>query len=109
LVCYFAVHAKRLQDIVNLYLRAGFVVQAAVMDNEFEKIKTQLLPVCEVNTTAKNEHVGEIERNIQHVKGRLRSVKATLTTIEFWYSILTIIILIGIQSGHNYCRNTVGL
>ena len=31
------------------------------------------------------------------------------TTIEFWYSIPTIIILIGIQSGHNYCRNTVGL
>jgi hypothetical protein len=29
------------------------------------------------------------------------------TTIEFWYSIPTIIILIGIQSGHNYCRNTV--
>jgi hypothetical protein len=32
-----------------------------------------------------------------------------ITTIEFWYSIPTIIILIGIQSGHNYCRNTVGL
>jgi hypothetical protein len=31
------------------------------------------------------------------------------TTIEFWYSIPIIIILIGIQSGHNYCRNTVGL
>jgi hypothetical protein len=31
------------------------------------------------------------------------------TTIEFWYSIPTIIILIGIQSGHNYCLNTVGL
>jgi hypothetical protein len=34
---------------------------------------------------------------------------SSITTIEFWYSIPTIIILIGIQSGHNYCRNTVGL
>lgn len=67
-----------LKDVVNLYLRAGFVIQAAIMDNEFEKIKTKLLPVCEVNTTAKNEHVGEIEQKIQHVKGRSRSVKATL-------------------------------
>jgi hypothetical protein len=34
---------------------------------------------------------------------------SSITTTEFWYSIPTIIILIGIQSGHNYCRNTVGL
>jgi hypothetical protein len=36
-----------------------------------------------------------------------RKGKLVVTTIEFWYSIPTIIILIGIQSGHNYCRNIV--
>ena len=48
------------------------------MDNEFDKIKSKLTPVCEVDTTVKNEHVGKIERKIQHVKSRSRSVRATL-------------------------------
>eukprot|EP00956_Cyclotella_meneghiniana_P042120 scaffold248363_cov77-Cyclotella_meneghiniana.AAC.3 len=67
-----------LKAIVNLYKRAGFICQAALMDNEFEPLKTHLLDTIDINTTAKNEHVGEIERKIRHVKDHARCVRASL-------------------------------
>ena len=48
------------------------------MDGEFEKLKDQLSDQLEINTTAKNEHVCEIERKIKHVKERCRSIKADM-------------------------------
>ena len=53
-----------------------------------------------------NQAIVFIELQISAIS---RNNESPNTTIEFWYSIPTIIILIGIQSGHNYCRNTVGL
>jgi hypothetical protein len=67
-----------LKNILKFYNRAGFVIQNAIMDNEFEPLKKKLLGQVVLNTTAKNEHVGEIERKIQHVKNRARSTKSTL-------------------------------
>ena len=69
---------KGFKNVLNLYKRAGFLVQCALMDNEFEPLKQALLDCLDVNTTAKNEHVGEIERKIRHVKERARCVKSTL-------------------------------
>ena len=48
------------------------------MDGEFEKLKDKLVDQIEVNTTAKNEHVGEIERKIRHIKDRCRSMEAAM-------------------------------
>ena len=56
--------ANALRMVIGLYRRAGFVCQTALMDGEFEKVKTKLLNVIEVNITSKNEHVPEIERKI---------------------------------------------
>jgi hypothetical protein len=67
-----------LKNILKLYNRAGFIIQCACMDNEFEPLKKKLLGKLVVNTTAADEHVGEIERKIQHVKTRARSLKASL-------------------------------
>ena len=67
-----------LKDVLKLYNRAGFVVHAALMDNEFEPLTGSLLESTIINTTAKNEHVGEIERKIRHVKERSRCVKSSL-------------------------------
>jgi hypothetical protein len=50
-----------------------------------------------------------LNRIMNHMRSQASPSPFGHTTIEFWYSIPTIIILIGIQSGHNYCRNTVGL
>ncbi|KAL7536417.1 hypothetical protein ACHAXR_007150 [Thalassiosira sp. AJA248-18] len=44
-----------LKETVNLYKRAGFVVQTCLMDNEFEPLKALLLDTLVINTTAKNE------------------------------------------------------
>jgi hypothetical protein len=67
-----------LKNILKLYNRAGFIIQCACMDNEFEPLKKKLLGKLVVNTTAADEHVGEIKRKIQHVKTRSRSMKASL-------------------------------
>jgi hypothetical protein len=67
-----------LKNILKLYNQAGFIIQCACMDNEFEPLKKKLLGKLVVNTTKADEHVGEIERKIQHVKTRTRSLKASL-------------------------------
>jgi hypothetical protein len=69
--------ALTLERVFRIYATAGFVVQTAMMDVEFEKLRT-LLPHVALNTTAAREHVGEIERKIRVVKERARGTFNTL-------------------------------
>jgi hypothetical protein len=69
--------AQTLERVFRIYATAGFVVQMAMMDVEFEKLRT-LLPHVALNTTAAREHVGEIERKIRVVKERARGTFNTL-------------------------------
>ncbi len=48
--------ALTLERVFRIYATAGFVVQAAMMDMEFEKLKTLLTHVA-LNTMAAREHV----------------------------------------------------
>ena len=64
--------SSSIKKIVNLYARAGFVVNAILMDQEFDKIVDQV-PLLEVNTTAAREHVGEIERGLRTIQERGRA------------------------------------
>jgi hypothetical protein len=68
--------ANVLKLVIRLYRRAGFVCQTALMDGEFKKVKERLINTIEVNVTARNEHMPEIERKIHHVKDRSRCIKA---------------------------------
>jgi hypothetical protein len=52
--------AHNLKRVLMIYGSAGFVVQTAMMDIEFDKLK-ELLPNVALNTTAAREHVGKIE------------------------------------------------
>ncbi len=52
--------AQTLERVFRIYATAGFVVQMAMMDVEFEKLRT-LLPHVALNTAAAREHIGEIE------------------------------------------------
>ena len=70
--------ANVMKQVMNLYSRAGFVCQTALMDGEFEPLKAKLVGSIEVNTTAKNEHVGEIERKIRSLKDRCRCMVAAM-------------------------------
>ena len=74
--------------VVYGYARGGFVVNLALMDFEFEKIKDKL-PLVEVNTTAAREHVPEIERHIRTIKERMRSA-----TSDFPFDPIPMIVLI---------------
>ena len=68
--------SNALKETIKLYKRAGFIVQTCLMDNEFESMKAELSDTCVINTTAKNEHVGEIERYICTIKGKSRCINA---------------------------------
>jgi hypothetical protein len=49
-----------LEQVFKIHGTAGFVVQTAMMDMEFEKLKS-LMPHVALNTTAAREYVGVIE------------------------------------------------
>ena len=59
--------AKHLLRVVNVYHRGGYKVQTMLMDNGFNKVSDKL-PQFIINTTAANEHVGEVEWHIRLIK-----------------------------------------
>ncbi|KAL7534452.1 hypothetical protein ACHAXR_007085 [Thalassiosira sp. AJA248-18] len=74
-----------LKETIKLYKRAGFIVQTCLMDNEFEPLKAMLADTVVINTTAKNEHVAEIERFIRTLKGKCRCIFSELREIGIIY------------------------
>ena len=68
-----------LRHVVNIYARGGFQVTTALMDGAF----AGLHDVCNqlqvtLNTTSRDEHVGDIERYIRVVKERMRGISNTI-------------------------------
>ena len=80
--------SKCLMKVVYGYARGGFVVNLMLMDMEFDKIR-DVLPMVEVNTTAAQEHVPEIERRIRTIKERARSV-----TSDFPFNPVPMLVLV---------------
>ncbi len=66
-----------LERVFKIYMTAGFVIQTALMDMEFEKLRT-MMPHVVLNTTAAREHVGEVEQKIRVIKERARGAFNTL-------------------------------
>ena len=65
--------------VVNIYAHGGFQVTMALMDGAF----AGLHDVCNqlqvtLNTTSRDEHVGDIERYIRTVKERMRGISNTI-------------------------------
>ncbi len=48
------------EKVFKIYATARFIIQTAMMDMEFGKLRP-LMPHVVLNTTAAREHVGEIE------------------------------------------------
>ncbi|KAL7523460.1 hypothetical protein ACHAXR_000190 [Thalassiosira sp. AJA248-18] len=67
-----------LKETINLYKRAGFVVQTCLMDSEFEPLKAMLADCVVINMPAKNEHVAEIERYLCTLKNKCRCISSEL-------------------------------
>ncbi len=78
---------EALKQVINVYKGKGHSVQSMnftednqpihtiLGDNEFEAIKEDMLELgVEVNVTAKEEHVPEIERQHRVIKERARAV-----------------------------------
>ena len=68
-----------LHRVVNIYARGGFQVTTAMMDGAFAGLQD----VCNqlqvtLNTTSRDEHVGDVERYIQTIKERMRGVSNTI-------------------------------
>ncbi len=66
-----------LEQVIRVYGVAGFNVQVALMDMEFEKMNDVLSNIT-INTTTAREHVGEIKRKIRVIKERARGTMTTL-------------------------------
>ena len=69
--------ASNLKRIIQLYSRAGFIVQTILMDMEFNKVIPEL-PEVNINTSAASEHVAEVERCIRIIKERCRACISTM-------------------------------
>ena len=57
----------KLNRVIQFYARAGFRVQATLMDKELDMV-AQECPSVFVNTAAANEHVPKVERAICLIK-----------------------------------------
>ena len=68
---------QTLERVFRIYSTAGFIIQTTMMDMEFEKLRPLMLHVA-LNTTAAQEHVGEIEQKIRVIKERARGTFNTL-------------------------------
>ena len=68
---------SNLTKVLQLYSQGGFHVQTILMDMEFDKIK-DLIPMINVNISAANEHVAEVEQRIRTIKERCRGIMGTL-------------------------------
>ena len=70
---------KALHHVVNIYARGGFQVTTAMMDGAF----SGLHDVCNqlhvtLNTTSRDEHVGDVERYIWTIQERMRGISNTI-------------------------------
>jgi hypothetical protein len=64
---------KSVRSIARIYHRGGFRVRHALTDGAFDCLKGDLLGMgINLNVTARDEHVGDIERYIRTVKERMR-------------------------------------
>jgi hypothetical protein len=66
-----------IKKIVNLYRTRGFTIYTALVDREFECLRSDLLEL-NLNTTADSERVPDVERQIRVLKERSRSIQSTL-------------------------------
>jgi hypothetical protein len=66
-----------LEQVFRIYGSTGFVMQTAMMNMEFVKLKN-LLPHVAVNTMAAREHVSKIKQKISVIKERARGTISTL-------------------------------
>ena len=87
--------ADSLTKVIMLHARGGFIVNLTLMDKEFDAIK-EFVPFLEVNTAAAREHEGEIEREIQQIKDRVRC-----PTSEFPFKNIPTMVLI--YTVYNVC------
>lgn len=68
-----------IKNVLQIYRRAGFQVNQALMDGEFEPMRGDLAELgVALNTTARDEHVGDIERFIRTIKECMRATYNTL-------------------------------
>ena len=68
-----------LRRVMHIYARGGFQVTVALMDGAF----ASLHDVCNqlqvtLNTTSRDEHVGDVERYIRTIKEHMRGITNTL-------------------------------
>ena len=83
--------SNALYETIKLYKRAAFTIQTCLMDNELNPLKALLSDICTINTAAKEEIVGAIERFIQTIKGKCRCISSEMREINIKHLPIAII------------------
>ena len=73
---------KYIKAAAQLYHERGFRVRHIDADLEFDPIKDDILPI-RLETVAKDDHVGDIERNIRNIKEGIRGTVQSLPFKKF--------------------------
>ena len=79
--------AFNLTKVLQLYSQGGFHVQTVLMDMEFDKIK-DLIPMINVNISATNEHVVEVEQRNRTIKERCQGIMGTLPFVYILHQLI---------------------
>jgi hypothetical protein len=101
---------KHLDRVLQVYVRAGFIVRTILMDGEFEKNK-DCLPNVECNTTAAKEHVSKAERTIRTIKEQAQGIIMTMLfadisqrmKIKFIYFVILWLNAFPVKTGISSC------
>ena len=62
-----------LQRVINIYNKRGFNVEYVCADKQFESVREAIRPI-HLKVSSVGEHVPEIERSIQTIKGDIRTL-----------------------------------
>ena len=69
---------KALCRVVNIYACGGFQVTTAMMDGAFSGLHDMCNQLqVTLNTTSRDEHVGDVERYIRTIKERMQGISNT--------------------------------
>jgi hypothetical protein len=68
-----------IKSVRYMYNKRGLTIELGLMDNEFEPLRVELMRIgIQLNVTANDEHVPEVERYIRTIKERVRCVYNSL-------------------------------
>ena len=93
--------SESIKNVIAIYTQRGFKVEHALLDQEFVRLRTELLNMgVHANFATRNKHVPEIERQHRVIKERALACRSTLPFV-----VLPKLLLIKMANNYALCIN----